>query len=476
MDEKDLAFTPAWKQAEMIAARQVSPMELTALYLRRIERLNPTLNAYLTICADQALASAKDADARVLRGDNLPPLHGVTISLKDLEVTRGIRSTMGSLVFKDTVPDRDSVVVERIRKAGAIILGKTSTPEFGLGSRGATTENHLLAACKNPWNTECTTGGSSGGAGAAQVAGLCALAIGSDGGGSIRIPASFCGVFGFKASQGRVPRAGGLGKPEPNQFSQSGPMTNDVRDAAILLQALSGPDPRDPSPRIRVEPPDFAAALDEGVKGLKIGWSPDMGFGTVDPEVEGKVHRAALVFEELGCNVEKANVALDDHWEHFWNIFTASAYAAYSDLLDERADDLTYYAREALEHGRSVTGARYARSVRDVFELRLQMNGIMERYDLLLTPTTSIPAFKVASPPTTIAGRDVNPFWGFYPYTFPINMAGIPAASIPCGFSSQGLPLGLHIVGRFGDDALVLRASAAFEEAHPWADKHPAIA
>jgi aspartyl-tRNA(Asn)/glutamyl-tRNA(Gln) amidotransferase subunit A len=474
MNENELVFTPAWKQARMIAQKQVSPVEITELYLRRIERLNPHLNAYITVWADRAMAEARQAEARVMNGQDLPPLHGVTVSLKDLEATGGIRTTLGSLIFKDTVPQHDSVVAERVKRAGAIILGKTSTPEFGLGSRGATTENRLMDACKNPWDPEHTTGGSSGGAGAAQVAGLCALATGSDGGGSIRIPASFCGVFGFKPTNGRVPRAEGLGKPEPNQFSQSGPMTNYVRDAAILLQELSGPDSRDPSPYLREGPPDFLAALDGDIKELRIGWSPDMGFGTVDSEVGARVREAAYVFKDLGCHVEDADIGLDDHWEHFWNVFTANAYASYSDLLDERANDLTYYAREALEHGRSVTGAQYARSVRDAFELRLQMNEFMERYDLLLTPTTSVVAFKVADPPKTIAGREVNPFWGFYPYTFPINMAGLPAASIPCGFL-DGLPLGLHAIGRRGEDGLVLRASARFEEARPWQDKHPPL-
>jgi len=475
MNETELAFTPAWKQAQMIAGKQVSPVELTELYLRRIERLNPSLNTYITVCADQALAAAREAEAVVMRGGPLPTLHGVTVSLKDLEATRGIRSTMGSLVFKDTVPDRDSVVAERVRRAGAIIVGKTSTPEFGLGSRGATTENRLLGACKNPWDPDHTTGGSSGGAGAAQVAGLCAVAIGSDGGGSVRIPASFCGVYGFKPTNGRVPRAAGLGRPEPNQFSQSGPMTSYVRDAAILLQALSGPDSRDPQQCIREEPPDFLAGLDKSMKGLRMGWSATLGFGTVDPVVGAAVRKAALAFEELGARVEEADVALDDHWEHFWNIFTANAYISYGWILDQRPDDLTFYARQALEHGRSVTGARYARSVRDTFELRLQMNSVMERYDLLLTPTTSVPAFKVADPPQTIDGKPVNPYWGFYPYTFPVNMAAVPAASIPCGFL-DGLPLGLHIIGRFGDDATVLRASAAFEQARPWQDTHPGMA
>jgi len=448
-------------------------VELTELYLRRIESLDPRLNAYLTVCGDEVLAAAREAEAAVMRGEELPPLHGVPISIKDLELTKGVRTTLGSLIFKDRVPDRDSVVVERVRRAGVVILGKTNTPEFGLYAR---TENRLGEPCRNPWNIECTTGGSSGGAGAALAAGLCPLAIGSDGGGSIRIPSAFCGVFGIKPSQGRVPRAGGYGGPEPNQFAQSGPMANTVRDAALLLGVLSGPDPRDPIPSMRVEPPDFVAALEGGVEGLRMGWSPDLGYGAVDPEVERITYDGAKVFEGLGCSVEAADITLGDHhWEHFWNIFTANDYAAYGDLLEERADELTDYARDALERGRSVTGAQYARSVRDVFELRLQFDQVMERYDLLLTPTASVPAFPPDSPPTTIADRKVHPFWGFFPYTFPVNMVGQPAATVPCGFSSQGLPLGLHIVGRRGDDALVLRAAAAFEQARPWAGRRPPV-
>ena len=474
MDERELAFTPAWKQREMIAAKQVSPVELTELYLRRIERLNPTLNAYLTVCADQALTAAKEAEAKVMKGEALGPLHGVPISIKDLELTKDIRTTLGSLIFKDTVPDKDSVVVERIREAGAIILGKTNTPEFGLS---AVTENRLGEPSRNPWDTDCISGGSSGGAGAALTAGMCALATGSDGGGSIRIPSALCGVFGIKPSQGRVPRAGGYGKPEPNQFAQSGPMSNYVKDSAILLQVLSGPDPRDPSPYMRVAPPDFVAALNEGVRGLKIGWNPDFGYGAVDPDVERITHDAVRAFEDMGCSIEEADVNLDlnEVHPHFWKIFTANDYAAYDNLLEERADDLTDYAREAIEYGRAVTGAQYAQSVRRVFELRLYFKELMERYDLLMTPTTSIPTFPFDDRPTAIAGKKVHSFWGFFPYTFPINMVGYPAASIPCGFLN-GLPLGLHIVGRFGDDALVLRAAAAFEEARPWQNKHPAMA
>src|SRR5712692_141443 len=297
MSDTDLAFMPTHELRARIASKQVSPVEVTQVYLRRIEARNPQLNTYLTVTADLALKMAREAEQAVLDGKLLGPLHGVPISIKDLEVTKGIRSTIGSLIFKDTVPEMDSIVVERVRQAGAVILGKTNTPEFGLLG---TTENRLGDACRNPWNRERTSGGSSGGAGAAVAAGLCSLATGSDGGGSIRIPSSFCGVYGIKPTQGRVPRYGGLGRPSIGQFSQSGPMARSVRDAALLLQVLAGPDPRDAS-CLPEMPPDFLAGLDYGVRGLRLGWSADFGYAAVDPHVAQVTAQAAQVFASLGC-------------------------------------------------------------------------------------------------------------------------------------------------------------------------------
>ena len=306
MDEKQLAFTPAWKQRDMIASGEISPVELTELYLRRIDNLNPKLNAYLTVVGDMAMGWAKEAEAAVQRGDALGPLHGVPISIKDLNATKGIRTTNGSLIFKDQVPDADDMVTERIRKSGAIILGKTNTPE--LGHKGST-ENRLGEPCRNPWDTSRTPGGSSGGAAAGQVSGLSALSQGSDGGGSIRIPASFCGLYGIKSTQGRVPSIatgpGGWG-----QLGQNGPITSNVKDSAMLLQVLSGPDDRDPV-CIRTQPPDFSANLDGGVKGLRIGWTPDFGSAPVDPEVRSACEAAAMAFQDLGASVETADIYID---------------------------------------------------------------------------------------------------------------------------------------------------------------------
>jgi Asp-tRNA(Asn)/Glu-tRNA(Gln) amidotransferase A subunit family amidase len=474
-DSTDLAFTPAWKQAELVAARKVSPVELVELYLRRIEKVDHTLHAFITVAAEYATDAARKAESRVMQGEPIGPLHGVPVSLKDNESTSGIRTTMGSLVFKDTVPDRDSVVAERVRASGAIIIGKTSTPEIAIHLE-TVTDNQLVGPCRNPWDLDRTTGGSSGGAAAAQATGLCAAAVGSDGGGSIRIPASFCGVVGFKPSQGVVPRAVGLGRPDPNQFSQSGPISGSVRDAAVLLQALAGPDPRDPQPYVREAPPDYTADLERPVRGLRIGVTFDFGFGAVDPAVERCVFAAARSFEALGCYVDETRLQLDPALsDHFWNVFGANAYLQYASLLEDHRDLLGPSARAALERGRAIPGHQYARSLRAVNELKLYMDGLMGKYDLLMTPTTAVTAFDPKRRPIEIAGKPVNSITGFYPYTYPINMSGQPAITVPCGFV-DGLPVGLHIVGRYRADALVLRAAASFEAARPWAGRRPAAA
>ena len=472
MTDRDLAFAPASEHLRLIAGKQVSPVELTQLYLDRIEELDGWLNSYLTVTADEALAGAREAEAAVARGDELGPLHGLPISIKDLELTAGIRTTGGSLAFKDRVPTEDSVVVERIRKAGAVILGKTNTPEFGLlGS----TENRLGDHCRNPWNTERTSGGSSGGAGASVAAGLCSLASGSDGGGSIRIPSSYCGVYGIKPTQGRVPRYGGVAAPSiANHFSQSGPMTRTVHDSAILLQVLAGPDARDAS-ALRETPPDFVAALARDVKGLRIAWSPDYGYAPVDPEVLETTSRASSVFSELGCEVEDTDLQMDSPFDAFWPLFAANAYASYGGLLMEHADELTWYGGRCIEQGAAVSGAEYATALGHMNRLQAQVATLFDDYDLLLSPTMAVTAHPVGEPPSRIGGDEVDPFWGPFPFTYPINMLGYTAASIPCGLSADGLPIGLHIVGRRGEEETVLAASAAFERARPWADQRAPV-
>ena len=469
--DKEMPFAPATELRESIRSKKVSIPELVELFYSRIQELNPKLNAYLALCPDQAMAEAQAAQDAVQRGATLGPLHGVPISVKDLEMTKGIPTTMGSLVFQDRVPDIDSVVVERVRQAGAIILGKTNTPEFG---QSGTTENKLAEACRNPWNLERTPGGSSGGAAAALAAGLCTLATGSDGGGSIRIPASFSGVFGIKPSQGRVPRYGGYGRPAANHFSQSGPMSRTVADTALLLQVLAGPDVRDPT-SMREAPPDFMSNLSAGVRGLRIAWSGDLGYAGVDPEVARNAEQGARVFEELGATVEEPHLVVEDPFPAFWDVFATATYTSYGHFLDQHRDDFTDYGRRALEHGAGVTGADLSRGLLRVDQLRRQMEELFDHYDLLMTPTMAVPAFAIEQRPSFIGGKQVEPFWGFLPFTFPINMTGQTASSVPCGFSADGMPIGLQIIGPNGAEARVLQASAAFEQARPWIDKRPPV-
>ena len=465
----ELSYMPATELAQAIRTRQVSSVEVTQHFYERIERLDTQLNSYLALCEDQALADARAADEAVARGWALGPLHGIPISIKDLEMTKGIQTTLGSYLFRDRTPEIDSIVVERVKAAGAIVLGKTNTPEFG---QSGSTENKVSDPCRNPWNTDRTPGGSSGGAGAALAAGLCTIATGSDGGGSIRIPASFSGVFGIKPTQHRVPRYGGYGRPAANHFSQSGPMSRTVADTALLLQVLAGPDSRDPN-SIRETPPDFSAGLGRSVAGMRIAWSPDYGYAGVDPEVAEITARAARVFEELGAIVEDAPLQLEDPFDAFFDVFATAAYTSYGHLLEEHRDDFSYPALYSIEHGSRVDGARLSRAILRVDQLGRQMEDFFDTYDLLLSPTMATPAFEIGNRPAVIGGKEVDPLWGFLPFTYPINMTGQTASSVPCGFSSDGLPIGLHIIGPRRAEARVLQASAAFERARPWAGKIP---
>ena len=360
MASEELAYCSATELVELIAAGQISPVELTELYYERIDRLDPQLNSYLLLTRDSAMEAAAKAEAAVVRGDELGPLHGLPIPIKDTSNTAGIRTTMGSLLFKDNVPERDAAVVERVKGAGAIILGKTNAPEQGMVG---TCENRLGEPGRNPWDTDRTPGGSSGGAAAAVAAYLCPVATGSDGGGSIRIPANFCGVYGIKPTQGRVSGYTGIdGPPMPYIFSQNGPIARTVRDAATLLQVMAGHDRRDPV-SLRERPPDFVGAVDKDIDGLRIAWSQDFGFADVDPDVREVTSKAAMAFEELGCSVEETDLAMDEPYDAFGPLHAADSYASIGRYLETHADLLTDYGRFFLEIGSRVTAADYARGL-----------------------------------------------------------------------------------------------------------------
>lgn len=409
-----------------------------------------------------------------MRGQSLGALHGIPISIKDLEEVAGVRFTRGSLLHKDEVGQRDSLPVERLRAAGAIVVGTTNTPEFGAAG---TTENRLGPPCRNPWNPERTPGGSSGGAAASVAAGITAIAQGSDGGGSIRIPSAFCGIYGIKATQGRVPRRKkDVHSWHPVNNSSVGPITRDVGDAAILLGVLAGPSADAEFGTIPTPPPDFTTALGRGVRGLRIAWSRDFGGSPVDPEVADLCGRATRAFEELGARVEEADFRPDEPdrvLETFATFSATKTYATHCEVGD-RLDLLTDYFREAWERGRSFTGADLFTAYSRISAYRAYAQEFFSRFDLLLSPTLAVAAFPIGQVPEVIGGRKVTlRRLGYFPFTYPFNVLGNPAATVPCGFTREELPVGLQIVGRLEDELTVLAASAAFEAARPWKGRRP---
>jgi len=458
-----LCWTPATELAAAIRDRRLSPVELVDAVLARIERLNPLLRAYLTVADEQAREAARRAEAAVLRGDPLGVLHGIPVAVKDLSYTKGIRTTRGSLLYRDFVPDENHPIVERLLGAGAIIIGKTNTPEFGW--KGAT-DNRLGPPCVNPWDTERTPGGSSGGSAVAVASGMAPIATGSDGVCSIRTPASFCGIFGLKPQYGRIPSPTvGL------DVAHLGPMTRTVRDAALMLNALAGPHEHDRQ-SLPASGVDYLAACDGDIAGLRVAWSADLGYMVVDPEVRA-IATAALRFTDLGCVVEEADPGFADP-RHAIDIL-------FHGLIAGRNAHLTPEQLALMDPGLAAVVARYRTlGVAEVMaahaereQLWQQMRPFFAQYDLLLTPTVACPPFGLNRfGPETIDGQPIEG-WQWTAATYPFNLTGQPAATVPCGFTANGLPVGLQIVGRRYDEATVLRASAAFEQAHPWTDRVP---
>ena len=466
MTDNDLAFLPATDLVAAIRARRVSPVEIVDAVLRRIERLNPRLTAYCTVTAESARREAQNAEAAVMRGDPLGPLHGVPVSVKDLVITRGVRTTFGSCIYERNVPEEDAPLVERLRAAGAILIGKTTTPEFGW--KGAT-DSPLCGISRNPWNQERTPGGSSGGAGAAVAAGLAPLAVGTDGGGSIRIPGSFCGVFGLKPTFGVIPvyPASATGT-----LSHAGPMTRTVRDAALMLQVMAGPDDRDPLsfPSLGT---DFLTGLEQGIRGHRVAWSPTLGYAVVDPEVRAVTEAAAKRFDDLGCRVQRVEKVFEDPDPIWAPLFYGGIAARLHDLLEAWRDRMDPGLVQVVEEGRHISAVQLGRAAFARATFSEALRRFFAHYDLLLTPTLPVPPFAAGlerSPDSSAGSR-----LAWAAFTYPFNLTGQPAATVPCGFTRDGLPVGLQIVGRRLQDATVLRAAAAYEAAAPWADRRPPL-
>jgi len=455
--------------AELVRTKKLSPVEVIEAALARIDKLNPALNAFCLVAAEQARAAAREAEIAVTKGEPLGPLHGVPVSVKDVVFTRGLTTTGGSRLFADHVPNEDAIAVGRLRAAGAVVLGKTNTSEFG---HKAVTENPLFGVTRNPWSPALTPGGSSGGASAAVAAGMGPLALGTDAGGSIRIPAAFCGVYGLKPSYGRVPHRGGF--PGFEHVSHVGPIARTVRDAALMLDVIAGGDDRDRESLPR-ETVSYLEACEGDVKDLHVAWTADLGYARVDSRVAEICGDAAAEFESLGCHVEVVNPGWEDLEGLFSTMIAAQFYAGWSDHLPEAEALLDPTLVKFIRRGGTVTAREYVLALTRVEAYWREVQAFLERFDLLLMPTVAVPPFPAGeAPPREIEGRRVSVL-GWMPFTFPFNLTGQPAASVPAGWTADGLPVGLQIVGRRHADATVLAASAALEAARPWSDRRPGL-
>ncbi len=469
MNPTDLCYTPATELLSLIRAKALSPVELCRAVLDRIERLNPRLNACCAITADTALDTARRAEQAAARGEPLGPLHGIPFTIKDLAFTRGVRTMSGSFIFEHRVTDVDAPYVRRLKEAGGVMIGKTTTPEFGWKALG---DSPLTGITRNPWNPAMTSGGSSAGAAVAAASGLGPLHQGSDGAGSIRIPSSFCGIYGFKPTYGRVPM---WPVSNTDSTSHTGPMTRTVADAALMLAVMAGADDWDRT-SLDGASADYVGRLTEGIKGLRVAWSPDLGGLRVDAEVAAVAKQAALAFPELGCTVEEvADPRFADTHEmvrSMWNAHYAGNFGRY---LAEWRDRMDPGLVAAIEDGFRYSAAHYVEMRGRKFAHSDSVRALFDTYDLLLTPSVSVTAFEVGRlNPAHFPQHD----WDWFPwasFSYPFNFTGQPAASVPAGFTPSGMPVGLQIVGRRCADLTVLQASAAFEQARPWARKRPAV-
>ncbi|MBV8799517.1 MAG: amidase [Alphaproteobacteria bacterium] len=442
------------------SGRELSPVEVTEGCLGRIEALDAEINTFCLVDANTARKQAEDSEQRWMEGAPLSPLDGVPVAIKDLLLTRGWPTRRGSLtVDPKGLWTKDAPTVARLREAGAVLIGKTTTPEFGWKG---TTDSPLTGVTRNPWNKQKTPGGSSGGSAAALAARFAPLALGTDGGGSIRIPASFCGVFGLKPSFGRVPA---YPLSPFGTVAHVGPMSRTVLDSAMLLNVIAKPDARDWH-ALPYQPTDYAAELESGVKGKRIAFSPRLGHvQRIAPQVEDLVAAAAKRFEELGAHVEQVDPPGGDVSDLFKTLWWASAGLLLGNLPEDKKAQVDPGLRQIAEEGTRFPLKAYLDANAARGRYGSAMRQFMEQYDFLLTPSVATTAFDVGQ--ISPLDEDGNAWMNWTPFSFPFNLTQQPAASIPCGFTREGLPVGLQIVGRMFDDAGVLAAAAAYELADP---------
>jgi amidase len=456
----ELCFLTAVELAQRIRTRDLSCVEVMEAHLCQIERVNPQVNAIVTLAPEQALAQARAADAALRRSDAVGPLHGLPVAHKDLVQTKGMRTTSGSPIYADFVPDVDDLIVTRIRKAGAILIGKTNTPEFGAGSQ---TFNPVFGATRNPYDCTKTCGGSSGGAAVALACGMIPIADGSDTGGSLRNPASFCNVVGFRPSPGRVPHCSD--RAAWQTLSVLGPMARTVADAALLLSAMAGPHPCSP---IALQKPGahFRQPLDRDFHGVRVAWSRTASGLPVDPEVTAVLEQARPVLEAIGCIVEEAEPDFTGADEAF-RVWRAWGYEQkLGELADTHRDRLKETILWEIERGRALTGPQIGRAERLRTALYHRMRRFMKTYEFLAMPVVQVPPFPIEQPYVTeINGVPMETYIDWMRSCYYVSITGFPAISVPAGFTRDGLPVGLQLVGRHHNDFGVLQLAHAFEQA-----------
>jgi amidase len=463
----DICFQSAVEIASLIRTKKLSAREVLAAYLKQIERVNPKLNAIVTLVPDRAMQSAAAADELQAKRGALGPLHGLPIAHKDLVNTKGIRTTFGSPIFKDNIPATDDIIVERIRKGGAVLIGKTNTPEFGAGSQ---TFNVVFGATLNPYDTSKTVGGSSGGAACALASGMLPIADGSDLGGSLRNPAAFCNIVGFRPSPGRVPN----GSFSP--LSTLGPMGRSVADVALLLSAIAGDDPASP-----LSLPDtgsvFRQPLERSLKSVRVAWFKDLGGVPFDSRITTVVNAQRKVFEDLGCIVEQAEPDFTGADFAFKALRAYRSAATHGERV--RTAQRSLYKDTLLrevEQGLALTSSDLTRAETLHLHVWHSFQALMSRYDYFVLPVTQLPAFDVKVPyPTEINGVRFDSYIDWMKACWYISLVGNPAISVPAGFTPEGLPVGLQIVGRRHQDFAVLQAAHAYEQATHHARRRPVL-
>jgi aspartyl-tRNA(Asn)/glutamyl-tRNA(Gln) amidotransferase subunit A len=466
MVANELCFLSISQLAEQIKKRTLSPVEVTQAYLDRIQKVDAKLNSYITVTAERALQEARTAEAEVSMNRYRGPLHGIPLAHKDIIATKNIKTTCGSKVLKDSIPDHDATVIERLQGAGAVLLGKLNMNEFA-----TITPSPYFGRVNNPWNPAHNPGGSSSGSGAAVAAGLCAGSLGTDTGGSIRIPAAFCGIVGLKATHGRISLFGVT--PLSWSLDHVGPMTRTVRDAALMLQALAGYDVRDLGSS-EVSLSDYTTKLTGEAKGLRLGVPTRFFPDYMDPEVKSAFEKAVRVLEEQGTHIEEVTLPpLEDAWSIAQVIINGEANVWHEPYLQTQPEDYAPQVRKFLERGKPTLATDYVKAQRSKAKLRQEMLAACANIDALLTPGELIPPPLHDARTATINGQEISLMAALISATCPFNLTGQPALTLPCGFTATGLPIALQIVGKPFDEATVLQVGHAYESHTSWRERRP---